>query len=236
MNYQKQQKTSQKSLTPAALLVPSLSLDPVSHPRTRWRCPGLVFCALGMSFLSVMAQAESHPLQGQPGITLARSKKTQHYLKEGAVVGGDQAIDEASIVNIRRAPNADFDRIVIDLEAFKQGESPAIQRPPFYQVAIEHALKKLTFTFWGRPSLKFNAHAVGQAFFNHGSVAFIELFPRLEELSWTFSLSLKEFSAVEVFELTHPLRIIADIHADIRRPHREKTVKTRHDSATTTDP
>jgi hypothetical protein len=41
----------------------------------------------------------------------------------------------------------------------------------------------------------------------------VELYPKLEEDSWTFALNLASDRPVEVFELKEPVRIIVDVRA-----------------------
>src|SRR5262249_42795512 len=113
--------------------------------------------------------------------------------------------------NIRRAPNTGFERWVIDLEGNRSGEPVAIQRPPYFQVAVTPDEKRLVFTIWGKPRLEFDSKKVVTALHRSPLVQDIELFPRIEDERWTFSVDLKAGRPVEVFELSNPVRIIVDI-------------------------
>ena len=144
-------------------------------------------------------------------IHVVEPRKNQAYIKDGVFIGGDRAIDDVVVKDIRRAANPGFERMVIDLEGNKNGEPAAISRPPYYQIAVSPEEKRLIFTVWGRPKLQFNARKVLGAFKKSPIIQKIELLPRLEDNSWTFTIDLKSGTPVEVFELSDPIRIIVDI-------------------------
>jgi len=145
-------------------------------------------------------------------IRTADGKKTQSYLQDGMVVGGDRAISDAIVRDIRRAANpAGFERIVVDLQGSSNGEIVAIPRPPFFQTAINADEKRIIITIYGHPKLSFDAKKVLAAFSKSPVVSSVLFYPVLEEDAWTFVLELKEAFPVEVFELTHPVRIILDV-------------------------
>jgi hypothetical protein len=146
-------------------------------------------------------------------IRTADARKTNAYLTDGVIVGGDRAIDEVVVKDIRRAANAGFERVVIDLDAHRDGEPAAIKRPPYYQVAVTSDEQRLVFTIWGRPKLTFDPQKVLSAMRKSGSIQGVELLPRLNDDSWTFVLGLKPRQSVEVFELSQPARIIVDIRS-----------------------
>ena len=163
---------------------------------------------LGMTLGSV---GESHALLKPEKVRVADSKKTQSYLKDGLVTGGDRAIDDVMIREIRRAANPGFERLVIDLEGTQHGEPAAVARAPYYQVAVNPDEKRLVFTLWGNPKLGFDPKKVLGAFKRSPVVDTIQLLPKLEDKTWTFVVNLKSGRPVEVFELTDPARIIVDI-------------------------
>ncbi len=145
-------------------------------------------------------------------IHVAQSRKTETYIRDGLVVGGDRAITDVAVTGIRRAANpGGFDRIVIDLQGSRDGEPAAVTRPPYYQVALNGLENRISVTVWGNPRLNFDAKKVQEAFKKSALVEQVQLFPRLEDDTWTFSLKLKPKSPVEVFELSNPLRVILDI-------------------------
>lgn len=151
-------------------------------------------------------------------VHLAENKKTQVYIQDGLFVGGDRMIDQVIIKDIRRASNAGFERLVIDLEGNRRGEQAAIARSSYFQVAVSPEEKRIVFTIWGNPTLSFDSRRVVAAFKRSLIVEKIELFPRLEDEMWSFVLFLKGKSpAVEVFELSQPARIIVDIRPQPRR-------------------
>ena len=144
-------------------------------------------------------------------VYIAENRKTQTYIKDGLIVGGDQAIQDVVVKDIRRAKNPLFERIVVDLEGNQAGEPSAIQRPPYYQVAVTPDEKRLVFTVYGKPKLSLDAKKVNSEFKHSEWVQGIQLYPKIEKDSWTFALDMKSGQAVEVFELADPVRVIIDI-------------------------
>ncbi len=142
---------------------------------------------------------------------VAETKKTKFYVQDGMVVGGDQAIEEVTVKDIRRATNAGFERIVIDLVGNRNGESAAIPRPPYFQVAVTPDERRIVVTVYGKPKLTFNASKILAAFKKSPNIKAVQLLPRLEDDSWTFVLEMKSGSPVEVFELVQPTRVILDV-------------------------
>ena len=147
-------------------------------------------------------------------VKTADGRKTDAYLSDGVVVGGDRAIDDVVIRDIRRAPNSGFERVVIDLDGTRGGEPAAIKRPPYYQVAVTSDEQRIVFTIWGRPKLAFDTSKVSGAFKKSANIKDVQLMPRLDDDSWTFVLGLKPHQSVEVFELSQPARIIVDVRND----------------------
>ncbi len=146
-------------------------------------------------------------------VRTADARKTNAYLSDGLVVGGDRAIDEVIIKDIRRAANAGFERVVIDLDATRFGEPMAVKRPPYFQASVTGDEQRVVFTIWGKPKLSFDAQKVQAAFRKSANLQKVELLPRLDDDSWTFVLGLKPHQSVEVFELSQPARIIVDIRS-----------------------
>lgn len=170
---------------------------------------------LVLSMLLISAVWSSAPAYGvEPQrVFQADGKKTQHYIADGVVVGGDAAIQSVRIKEIRRAANpAGFERIVIDLEASRaDGEPTALARAPYYQVSINPEERRLIYTISGKPQLDFKAAKVVDAFKKSSVIQSVELLPVVHADQWSFVLNLKSGRPVEVFDLTQPARIITDI-------------------------
>ncbi len=132
----------------------------------------------------------------------ALPKKTESYLKEGIISGGDRETQFGIIRDVRRATNGGFERIVIDVDA---------DRAPYYQAAIEPNQRRIVVTIFGSPKLALNAKNIVEQFKKSPLVTRIDFFPLVEEDSWTFALYLKAAVPVEIFELTSPTRIIFDL-------------------------
>ncbi len=183
------------------------------------RVPLLVAGVVAMGAIAG-AMPEARAALRPDKVHVADAKKTQAYVRDGLIVGGDAAIDDVTVRDIRRATNRDFERIVIDLEGTLAGEPAAIQRPPYYHVAVTPDEKRLVLTLWGRPKLAFDSGLVVRTFKKSSVIGTVELLPRLDDESWTFVLGLKEGSPVEVFELSNPVRIIVDIKSSGAAPRR----------------
>ena len=163
-----------------------------------------------MSALSVSAALGS---LNSEQVYMAASTKKNHYIQDGLVIGGDRAISDVIVLDIRHAKNREFERIVIDLEGNRQGEPAAIERPPYYQVAITPDMNRLVFTIWGNPKLAFDARRVLKAFHKSGLIQTVQLLPVLEKDRWNFILELRKRRPVEIFELSNPVRLIVDLKA-----------------------
>ena len=147
-------------------------------------------------------------------VKVADAKKTDAYVQDGMIVGGDRAIGDVVVRDIRRAANPKYERLVLDLQGTRNGEPAAIQRPPYFQVSVSPDEKRLIFTLWGNPKLEFNAKKILGALKKSRVVQDIEFYPKLDRQTWTFAVGLKTGRQVEVFELSNPVRIIMDIRTE----------------------
>lgn len=141
----------------------------------------------------------------------ASTRKMDFYVRDGLVIGGDRAVEEVLVRDIRRSGGAKYERVVVDLQGIRNGEPLAIPRPPYFQVAVNPDEKRLLVSVWGRPKLGFDPKVVESAFKRSSNVKEVQLLPRLEDQIWTFAVQLKKGRSVEVFELTDPVRLIIDI-------------------------
>jgi hypothetical protein len=134
----------------------------------------------------------------------ALPKKTENYLGEGLVMGGDREVQGGIVKDLRRATNAGFERIVLDLDT---------EKTPYYQAAVEPNEKRIVVTLFGSPKIGFNAKKVVEQFRKSPLVQKVELFPKVEDDTWIFALHLRAAVPVEIFELSAPSRIIIDLKA-----------------------
>jgi hypothetical protein len=172
----------------------------------------VVTTVLAFGILSVESSAALRPDK----VHTADGKKTEAYVADGLVVGGDRAVNQVAIKDIRRAANQNFDRIVIDFEASRNGEALAIPRAPYFQVAVNPEENRVIISFWGKPKLAFDARRVVTAFKKSPMIESVDLLPKVDEDTWTFALNLKSRTPVEVFELGQPARVILDVKAGKR--------------------
>ena len=193
------------------------------------RISSLLLALASVSFFSTQGLAELRPDK----VHVADAKKNLSYIRDGLFVGGDKAIDDVVVKDIRRAANpGGYERVVIDLQGTKNGEPAAIPRPPYYQVAVTPDEKRIVFTIWGKPKLGFDSRRVVEAFRKSAVVRNVVLLPKVEDNTWTFVFELKGDSPVEVFELSDPVRIIMDIKgngpAHAAAPSAHKVKPARH--------
>ncbi|MEK6704701.1 MAG: hypothetical protein AABZ06_02845 [Bdellovibrionota bacterium] len=165
--------------------------------------------------LSVFGFA-SHNLQANiefhsERVHIADAKKSQNFIHDGLIIGGDKAINGVLVKDVRRAFSAGSERIVIDLEGQRNGEPVGIPRPPYYQVAVSPEEQRLVLTLWGKPKFLFDAKKIASIFKKSRFVRNLIFYPVLDEESWTLVFELKAEYPIEVFELSNPTRIILDI-------------------------
>ncbi len=169
-----------------------------------------ILCSVG---LMIFADATFGSLRSDK-VFPADARKTRAYVTDGVIVGGDRAMQDVVVLDMRRSMNREFERLVIDVEASRGEENPtAIARPPYYQVAVSPEEKRIVFTMWGNPKLVFDAKKVVASFLKSPNVSDISIFPRVDKSNWTFVINMKKGRPVEVFELTDPPRIIIDINS-----------------------
>jgi len=157
----------------------------------------------------------SHPLQADLTPDLihhASHQKRNLYFNNALFVGGDGSLRGIILQDITCSSQKDHERITITLEINRNGEPLPLAKPPYYQIAIEtKSSPTLTVAIWGYPHLHFDAKKVQSSFQTIPIVQNLSLFPKLEEDHWTFSMTLAKKSALEVYELSHPARIVLDI-------------------------
>ncbi len=137
-------------------------------------------------------------------------KKTDHYFTEAVVQGGDPGVNQTGVLNLRRAAHQGDERIVIDLESSRDGASLAVDRLPYHQIAVRPAEKRIEVTIWGQIQLKFDLQKVVKVFQKSKVYDSIEILPVFDEDRWTLVLNVKQSRPVQVFQLTHPARLIID--------------------------
>lgn len=155
-------------------------------------------------------------------VHVADEKKNLAYIRDGLIVGGDHAVNEFVVKDIRRASNAGFERVVIDLDGNRNGEPVAISRAPYFQVAVSPDEKRMVLSIFGRPKLAFDSGKVLRSFQKSSIVGKVTLLPRLEDDVWTFVLELKQGAPVEIFELHSPVRLIVDLKTQVAQMRRSK--------------
>lgn len=155
-------------------------------------------------------------------VHVADEKKNLAYIRDGLIIGGDQAVNEYVVKDIRRAANSGFERIVVDLEGNRNGEPMAISRAPYFQVAVSPDEKRLVLSIYGRPKLAFDSGRVLRSFQKSKVVQKVVLLPKLEDDVWTFVMELKHGAPVEIFELSSPVRLILDLKTQVAQNRHSK--------------
>ena len=144
-------------------------------------------------------------------IHVAESRKTKAYIQEGLVTGGFGKVDNFIVKDIRWAKNGPFERIVVDLGGYTQGEETELNRPPYFQVALSPEENRMTLSLSGKAKLSFNSNKVIASFKKSKFVEQVTLLPLIEGVPWTCVFQLKPEVMVETFELGQPVRVILDL-------------------------
>lgn len=147
-------------------------------------------------------------------IHVADRQRTNTWVREGIITGGDGAVQDVAVRNIKHGlPGKGVERIVVELTGPQR--SP-LTRAPYFQFAVTPELQQLSLTVFGSPKLQLDDPKMLQASFVKKS-QFVENSVRIqdpiEKDRWNLSIPLKRSApvAVEVFELSNPLRIVIDI-------------------------
>jgi hypothetical protein len=167
----------------------------------------LLAIALVFALASHRASAELTPHK----VFLSENRKNQLYLADGLVLGGEPSKQPIVLKDIRHARNVGYERMVFEFETQENGAPLSLSRPPYFQVAIHAEENRLLVTFWGNPQLQFHSARVAQLFRQSGIIRNLQLLPKVEDDRWTVALELQPHSAVEVFELKDPARVILDL-------------------------
>jgi hypothetical protein len=83
-------------------------------------------------FMWICCSASAWAAVNPDHVFVADTQKTGSYVKDGLIVGGDRAITEVVIRDIRHSMNNGYERIVVDLEGNRSGEPVAIQRLSYF--------------------------------------------------------------------------------------------------------
>lgn len=144
---------------------------------------------------------------------VTQARKTNDYIRDGVFSGGERSVEDVEVRDIRHAGNRGFERIVVDLGENREGAAAPLVRAPYYQVAVNPDEKRLVISIWGRPRPIFNVRRVKASFRKSRWVRRLVLLPPVDPDVWTFVAEMRANRPVEVFELSHPARIIVDIRA-----------------------
>lgn len=158
-----------------------------------------------MIFILSIFWGLSSPLRAStslPEVYKTEPKKTQVYIHEGIIEGGESEVNASFVTNIRRSKNADFERVVLDFDS---------KKIPAFHISVEPKMKRILFTISGNTKPTFNGAQILKQFKKSGIIDSIELFPKIDEKNWTFNIKLKRDVPVEVFTLSQPERIVMDL-------------------------
>ena len=131
--------------------------------------------------------------------------KKELYIKDGTISGGDRNESDFKVSEVRIAANpSGYDRVVIDF-----GKNSNL--PPYFMVETNSTLKKVTITAFGKAQLDFSSQSAIQAAKKTKSIAKLNFIPLVNADRWTWSIETQDPVKAEVFELSHPARIIIDL-------------------------
>jgi len=167
----------------------------------------LKFSIIALLILLSPTQAMLRPEKFQ----VADSRKVPRYTVDGVVIGGDAAIDQVVVDDIRFSQKEKYERIVVNLIGLKEGAPAPIARPPYFQVEVSPDQRRVMLSLWGRPQINFDPKIVQARLKKSYLIDKVDLLPKLEPEIWNFVIHLKSGHAVEIFELKSPVRIVMDI-------------------------
>lgn len=151
-------------------------------------------------------------------VHVADHRKTDTWIREGLVTGGDGSIHDISVRTLRHgllggAKGKGVERVVVELSGPRKG---ILERAPYFHVAVTPELQQLSFTLWGSPKLQLdNPRILTSGFVSKSKIMQngFKVSAPIEKDRWTLAMPLQKSApvAVEVFELSNPLRIVIDI-------------------------
>lgn len=136
----------------------------------------------------------------------AKGTKTGKYIEQGFFAGGDKTVSQASLKEIRRGPQKEYERIVIQLDAEKG--------VPYFQFQLAPDENRFVLSIWSDVDSAVDTAKLEKMFSSSKRVKKLSVLPRVEE-----GLTLLEFTLAsgatkpkaEAFYLTNPSRIVVDI-------------------------
>jgi hypothetical protein len=141
----------------------------------------------------------------------ASTRKMDYYVHDGVIVGGNSAVEDVVLLDVRHSIRKEYERIVLDVEGNKKGDPTELSTNPSFHVAVTPDMNRIVLTVGGNPKLALDAAKVKQAFKKSKVIRAVEINPVIEKDRWTMVLHLSQVRPVEVFELGSPGRIILDL-------------------------
>jgi hypothetical protein len=146
----------------------------------------------------------------------ATSNKTESYISDGYFVGGTHEVTVAKLKDIRQSNpikgKSAYERIVFDVET----QSEKKEHLPYYQILSSPNEGRFVLSIWANVQYDFDAKKIQNAFKKSEHVKKVNVVPRVEEGLAIIELFVHPASQgkkvkFEVFQLTHPNRIILDM-------------------------
>lgn len=131
-------------------------------------------------------------------------KKNSNYISSGVFFGGSKDVTHTDLSDIRWAQNTGFERLVFD---FSSAQSP------YFQVAVEPDLKRITVTFWSKISTEWSAKKIALKTLKSKMIQSVNVYPGVDDDLLVLSINLRAAIPTEVFSLSAPNRVIVDMRS-----------------------
>jgi len=141
----------------------------------------------------------------------AEKIKKNHYISNGIITGGDALANPVNLASIRWAPNAGFERIVIDLSGEGSGWESKV--PPYFQVGLEGQKNKITVSVRGISKRNLSQESLTKSIARSNTFSKAYLAPAYEGDLASIEFETNKVVEVEPFYLVNPPRIILDVRS-----------------------
>lgn len=139
----------------------------------------------------------------------AKGNDSGMFIDSGFFSGGERSINSAKLVDIRRATNKKFERVVFEMSSSAADQAGSV---PYFIVNLDQLKKKVVVSVWANVNYDFDKDKVAKAFIKSSEIGKLHVVPVVEEGLATFEFSLKgtDTKKIKAFYLTKKPRIVID--------------------------
>lgn len=162
-------------------------------------------------FSSSLAVAAEVPWEDSD-VRQALMAKKNVLLGAGAFTGGDGTIKDFRVTAMRAGTSPEgYDRFVIDLIGNEKGMASPLNRAPRFHVENIPGTKQVVISLFGQPKVEASIPNAQSSAKKTKFIEAVQVYPVLDDGTWTLALRTSEAVRTEVFELSKPSRIIVDL-------------------------